>query len=170
VQALPTKDGYKFLKEASGSDVDKSLLVKKHLSSEELRDKFYSSVRGREIIERVEAPVGEGGDQVRGMAEKKYANSWSKSLKLVVRREVLLWWRDKYQIYAKLGQGMSPVEENDEVLISFRLCLALTISLSLSLSSALITSIIVGKLRLIFRTPTSSLLDLSSHFQLLSAL
>jgi hypothetical protein len=107
VQALPTKDGYMYLKEASGNDVDKAQLINKHLSSEELRDKFYSSVRGREIIERVEAPVGEGGDKVREIAEKKFANSWSKSLRLVVRREVLLWWRDKYQIYAKLSQGMS---------------------------------------------------------------
>jgi hypothetical protein len=82
-------------------------LVKKHLSAAELRDKFYSSARGKEIIERVEAPVGDGGDEVRGIAEKRFANSWSKSLKLVVRREVLLWWRDKYQIYAKLAQGMS---------------------------------------------------------------
>jgi hypothetical protein len=107
VQALPTKDGYMYLKEASGGGVDKAQLIEKHLSSDELRDKFYASARGREIIERVEAPVGEGGNKLRAIAEKKFANSWSKSLKLVVRREVLLWWRDKYQIYAKLSQGMS---------------------------------------------------------------
>jgi hypothetical protein len=106
VQALPTKDGYMYLKEASGGDVDKAQLIEKHLSSDELRDKFYASARGREIIECVEAPVGDGGDKVRVIAEKKFANSWSKSLKLVLRREVLLWWRDKYQIYAKLSQGM----------------------------------------------------------------
>jgi hypothetical protein len=94
------------LKEASGGGVDKAQLIEKHLSSVELRDKFYSSARGREIIERVEAPVGEGGDRLRGIAEKKFANPWSKSLKLVLHREVLLWWRDKYQIKAKLGQGM----------------------------------------------------------------
>jgi hypothetical protein len=58
-------------------------------------------------MERVEAPVGEGGDKVRAMAENKFGNSWSDSLKLVVRRELLLWWRDKYQIAAKFGQGMS---------------------------------------------------------------
>jgi hypothetical protein len=27
-------------------------------------------------------------------------------LNLVVRRELLIWWRDKYQIKAKLAQGM----------------------------------------------------------------
>jgi hypothetical protein len=107
VQALPTKDGYMYLKEASGGDVDKAQLIEKHLSSDELRDKFYASARGREIIERVEAPVGDGGDKVREIAEKKFANSWSRSLKLLVRRELLLWWRDKYQIKAKLAQGTS---------------------------------------------------------------
>ena len=73
-----------YLKEASGSDVDKAQLIKMHLSSDELRDKFYSSERGREIMERVEAPVGEGGNFLRGIAEKKFANPWSKSLKLLV--------------------------------------------------------------------------------------
>jgi hypothetical protein len=107
VQALPTKDGYMYLKEANGGDVDKAQLIKKHLSSDELRDKFYSSVRGREIIEGVEAPVGDGGDKVREIAEKKFANSWSRSMKLLARREILLWWRDKYQIKAKLAQGTS---------------------------------------------------------------
>jgi hypothetical protein len=58
-------------------------------------------------MERVEAPVGEGGDKVRAVAEQKYGNSWLDSLKLVVRLELLLWWRDKYQINAKVGQGMS---------------------------------------------------------------
>jgi hypothetical protein len=96
-----------YLKEASGGDVDKAQLIEKHLSSDELRDKFYSSVRGREIIERVEAPVGDGGDKVREIAEKKFANPWSRSLKFLVHREVLLWWRDKYQIKAKLAQGTS---------------------------------------------------------------
>jgi hypothetical protein len=59
-------------------------MTKKHLSSEEFRDRFNSSARGREIIERVEAPVGEGGELLRGIAEKKFANPWSKSLKLLV--------------------------------------------------------------------------------------
>jgi hypothetical protein len=109
-------------------------LTKKHLSTDELRDKFYSSARGREILERVEAPVGEGGDKVREIAEKKFANSWSKSLKLVVRREVLLWWRDKYQIKAKLAQGMS-WRMTRLGFVSSRFCLVLTMFLSFSVVS-----------------------------------
>jgi hypothetical protein len=123
-----------YLKEANG----------KHLSSDELRDKFYSSVRGREIIEGVEAPVGDGGDKVREIAEKKFANSWSRSMKLLARRELLLWWRDKYQIKAKLAQGTS--WRMTKACFNF-LCLA-TKSFCLSLSSALIMGTVVGKLRL----------------------
>jgi hypothetical protein len=36
----------------------------------------------------------------------KYHNTWYQSLRLLVGRELLLWWRDKYQIRARLMQGM----------------------------------------------------------------
>uniref|UniRef100_A0A7S2YLL6 ABC transporter domain-containing protein n=1 Tax=Entomoneis paludosa TaxID=265537 RepID=A0A7S2YLL6_9STRA len=57
---------------------------------------------------KLAAPMNEGKDAdfVRDMAKERYANSTMKSLKLVIQRELLLWWRDKYQLKAKIGQNL----------------------------------------------------------------
>lgn len=106
LQALPTKDGYEYLNEAKDKKFDKEALLEKHLTPEEFRQKFNESALGQKILERIAAPVPKGGDAIKAMAANRYANSSKDSLKLVVRRELLLWWRDKYQIKAKVGQAM----------------------------------------------------------------
>jgi len=57
-------------------------------------------------MEKVEAPVGDGAEIIEEIAHHKYQNSALESLKLVGRRELLLWWRDKYAIRTKLAQDI----------------------------------------------------------------
>jgi len=97
LQALPTKDGVKYLRK-DASDA-------KHLSTDELSAKFYESDRGQAILEKLNSPYGKGGDFVREIGKHLYKNSLRRSLKLLMGRELLLWWRDKYQIKAKLAQS-----------------------------------------------------------------
>lgn len=94
LQALPTKDGSRFLRDSG----------KTHLSAEEFRERFYASERGKQILENLESPTKDEGDFLRDMSSQRYKNSRFKSLKLLTRRELLLWWRDKYQIRAKVAQ------------------------------------------------------------------
>lgn len=105
LQALPTKDGIQYLKEVD-LDIPYSELANKHLSPEEFREKFNESDLGKALMERVEAPVGDGGAMVTEMAAHKYQNSAFESLKLVGRRELLLWRRDTYAIKAKIAQDL----------------------------------------------------------------
>mmetsp|Transcript_5811 Transcript_5811/g.16301 ORF Transcript_5811/g.16301 Transcript_5811/m.16301 type:complete len:1475 (+) Transcript_5811:148-4572(+) len=112
LQALPTKDGAQFLAEdqnihADGDEVDVDT-GRKHLTTDEFVEKFYESEYGQKIMERLSSPMQEGDDAkfVRDMAKNRYANPTFKSLKLVVQRELLLWWRDKYQLKAKIGQNV----------------------------------------------------------------
>jgi hypothetical protein len=77
-----------------------------HLSTAEFADKFNTSARGTVILEQVNAPFNtETGAFVEHMAAQRYANSWNKSLKLLIHRELLLWWRDKYVIVTKIIQS-----------------------------------------------------------------
>jgi len=101
---LPTKDGWQYLKQA-GEGFSKEELTKEHLTTDEFVEKFYSSDKGKAILEELEAPVNADAEFVKKLAAERYANSWRTSLKLLARRELLLWWRDKYQIVAKLGQS-----------------------------------------------------------------
>lgn len=105
LQALPTKDGWKYLKEATDTDANRDELIAKHMSAREFRDKFYDSQRGIALKESLDAPVGGETHGLRALGTKRYKNSTFEGLKLVVQREVLLWWRDKYQIGAKVAQG-----------------------------------------------------------------
>ena len=57
---------------------------------------------------KLESPYNDkDADFVRSITKDKYANTQQRSLGLVMRRELLLWRRDKYQIKAKLGQSRS---------------------------------------------------------------
>jgi ABC-type multidrug transport system ATPase subunit len=99
LQALPTKDGVKFLRKV-GSE------MMKHLSTDEFVEKFYSSPRGNKILERLNAPSRDGADMVKTLGGKRFENSSFASLRLLIRRELKLWWRDKYQIKATLLKSL----------------------------------------------------------------
>ena len=103
LQALPTKDGWQYLK--NDDNTPQTDLIKKHLSPKQFRQRFTESKYGQELLESVDAPVGEGADMIQEIAQRKYQNSALESLKLVGRRELLLWWRDQYAIKAKIAQN-----------------------------------------------------------------
>jgi len=101
LQALPTTDGWQYLKEVD-LDTPYKELAAKHLTPEQFREKFHVSKFGVAQLEQVEAPVGDDAAMIKDMASRKYQNSAFKSLKIVGSRELLLWWRDKYAIKAKV--------------------------------------------------------------------
>jgi len=107
LQALPTKDGWQFLKEAKLGEVDKETLSKLHLSTD-FQKKFYESSLGKSIRERLDAPHAGTPTSVKTAAICRYKNSWLESVKLLSKRELTLWWRDRYQIKAKIGRSKLP--------------------------------------------------------------
>jgi len=103
-KALPTKDGRQFLRKEEGEDQPE------HLTTAEFMAKFNETELGGIMRKETERPVPTEDEKANFEAAKKwlgqtYRNSWFASLKLLVAREYLLWWRDKTQIYAKVGQG-----------------------------------------------------------------
>lgn len=80
-------------------------LMSRHLSPKEFHEKFYESGLGQIILEALEAPESEPDALVKTLSEGRYKNNWLESLNLLVKRELLLWWRDKYQIKAKIAQS-----------------------------------------------------------------
>ncbi|KAL7562291.1 hypothetical protein ACA910_014510 [Epithemia clementina (nom. ined.)] len=106
LQALPTPDGAAFLNEAKDSKFSMSDLRTRHLTTEEFSQKFYESQRGQDILEKLKTQYNEkDAEFVRSIAKDRYANTQTKSLGLVMRRELLLWRRDTYQIKQKLAQN-----------------------------------------------------------------
>jgi hypothetical protein len=93
---LPTRDGKAFLEDPKAVP----------LSSEEFREKFDSTDRAKFVREELNQAVPKvEGDPLAEMASTHFANKSSRSLWLLGRREMLLWWRDKYQIKARIVQG-----------------------------------------------------------------
>lgn len=113
LQALPTKDGADFL-ETTGHD-ESVAKPKIHLTSNEFHLKFYESELGKKILDSLDAPA-EGMDHneeiiasnqdVKKLFTNRYRNSALGSLKLLVARECLLWWRDKAGIKARIIQDL----------------------------------------------------------------
>jgi ABC-type multidrug transport system ATPase subunit len=97
LQQLPTPDGAQFLTDKSGEA--------KHLSSEEFKERFDASELGIKIQKRFDGSVPELNPQGKAELSRRYKNSPFTSLRLVVARELLLWWRDKPAIRAKIMQG-----------------------------------------------------------------
>jgi ABC-2 type transporter len=104
LQALPTKDGKEFLTQSDGVE------PREHLASEEFCNKFYETRLGKEIISMVQethdGSEGEDNPKHQEWMQAKYRNTAMASLNLVVRREMLLWWRDQSQIRARLAQDL----------------------------------------------------------------
>jgi len=106
LQALPTKDGAKFL---DGPNL--------HFTSDEFHSKFYKSERGKKILKSLEAPIEQkviehnqnilsSSEAVKKLYKNRYRNSTLVSLRLLVHRECLLWWRDKAGIKARIAQDL----------------------------------------------------------------
>jgi len=101
LQALPAQEGLRFLK--SGGEEDS-----KHLTPAEFSERFYASTRGKAILEKLKAPIRVSEKDTKTIKEigaSRFANGAHKSLKLLAQRELLLWWREKYQIQAKIMQS-----------------------------------------------------------------
>mmetsp|Transcript_11959 Transcript_11959/g.19207 ORF Transcript_11959/g.19207 Transcript_11959/m.19207 type:complete len:360 (-) Transcript_11959:12-1091(-) len=114
LQALPTRDGAKFLKDPVGNDENNydsiPSVAPTHLTADELHEKFYESEYGRKILDQVNQEIGivnphlQGNKAVEKWFGSKFRNGSYKSLKLLVHRECLLWWRDKTAIKTRLAQ------------------------------------------------------------------
>jgi ABC-type proline/glycine betaine transport system ATPase subunit len=104
LQIVATKDGWKYLKGADPVKPDKAV-SSKHLSPDQFRERFHESEAGKTLIERVNSPANKmGSEMIKDIAKHKFQNSSFKSLQLVAQRELLLWWRDKGAMRAKLAQ------------------------------------------------------------------
>ena len=88
------------------TNADDGVEQAKHLTTEEFRSRFEQSELGQKIGEQLKSPVKSfNNENLITMTKKQYANPWYRSLELLVRREALLWWRDKYAIKAKVVQS-----------------------------------------------------------------
>ena len=118
LQALPTKDGTQFLTTSKPQDAtgDVPAPATSNLTSEVLSQKFYDSPSGKQILDKLNNKnEGEAqGDTTTSIQDdpaimqwmnQRYHNTQFASLKLLVQREMLLWWRDKTQIKARIMQG-----------------------------------------------------------------
>lgn len=119
LQSVPTAEGWRYQKKdnfngMNDDSYDAELmemlsdddLRKRHLSSGEFHTKFYESERGKQILEKVNAPFLEPAETTRVCASHRYRNDGITSFKLVAKRELLLYWRNKYQIKAKIMQTL----------------------------------------------------------------
>lgn len=97
LQALPTADGAQYLVD-DGKE-------KKHLTTDEFVEAFVSSKHGKAITEALEQPFETKTFANHDTVALKYKNKWSRSMKLLISREMLLWWRDKYLLKARVLQG-----------------------------------------------------------------
>jgi len=109
LQELATKDGWVYLAENTiEAQKDKIELTKNHLTSAEFMERFYASERGKQILATLaNPPKSEDHDFIMDVVSQRYRSSHFDCLKLVVTRELLLWWRDKYAIKAKVGQSIA---------------------------------------------------------------
>mmetsp|Transcript_17034 Transcript_17034/g.39117 ORF Transcript_17034/g.39117 Transcript_17034/m.39117 type:complete len:1432 (-) Transcript_17034:3850-8145(-) len=112
LQALPTKDGAQFLDVTiEDGNIERP---KRHLSSDEFHSKFYESEFGQKILETLHVPIEVHKrnselfalQEVRELYTKRFRNSSMQSLKLLIAREFLLWWRDKPVIRARIIQDL----------------------------------------------------------------
>jgi ABC-type multidrug transport system ATPase subunit len=115
LQALPTKDGAEFLESRRGGQNEEGPVeaTTKHLTSEEFRVKFYESEQGKKILEEVSKPYEVSDNNRNNVTDElikylghRYMNSAWSSLKLLVYRECLLWWRDKAGIKTRIVQDL----------------------------------------------------------------
>jgi hypothetical protein len=100
---LPTKDGKNFLQKEKEED-------SKHLNAKEFSAKFYESDLGQAILGKLHNEMAKAQSEdivFKKDLQHKFRNSSIESLKLLIRREMLLWWRDKdhIKVKARVAQG-----------------------------------------------------------------
>ena len=95
LQSLPTKDGAKYL--ANPEEMT-------HLTNEEFAKKFIQSEHGEEIRRKLQQPPKGISLKDKPGMNQKYANSAFRNLKLVIRRELAIWWRDRTKRIARTIQ------------------------------------------------------------------
>jgi hypothetical protein len=102
-KAIPTKDGDQFFRDG---DLEAGKTVRKHFSAEDLQYSFNASQHGKAKKAELSGPEDTVLiDTLHDDLAIKFRNSSWTYAKLLVGRELLLWWRDKYQIRARLMQG-----------------------------------------------------------------
>ena len=95
LQSLATKDGAKYLANPEAMT---------HLTNEEFAQKFNESERGQEIRRKLQEPPKGVSLKDKPGLNQKYANSALRNIQLVIRRELLIWWRDKTKRIARTIQ------------------------------------------------------------------
>jgi ABC-2 type transporter len=110
---LPTKDGEEFRISPQSSNDEEVEAPASHLTPEQFHIKFYESDLGRKILEKLDTPfeATQMNAEICTKAVKKwmgskFRNSSYASLKLLVHRECLLWWRDKAGIKTRVAQDL----------------------------------------------------------------
>jgi hypothetical protein len=99
LQNLPTPGGADYLVDQTARDT--------HLSTEDFKKKFDESPKALAIRERNETPLSDEyktHDSIHLKA--RYHNTSLRSMRLLINRELLIWWRDKYQIKARVMQDI----------------------------------------------------------------
>ena len=94
LQSLPTKDGAKYLIDDNAT----------HLTTEQFMQKYSESERGQEMLRQLQSEASSGSSLKYDAFKKRYTNGPWRSIKIVFRREFLLWRRDKYARVARLVQ------------------------------------------------------------------
>jgi hypothetical protein len=80
--------------------------IRSHFSMEELQNSSDASQTGNGKVAVLSVPEDTVlNDALDDELAVKFRNSSWTYAKLLVRRELLLWWRDKYQIWARVIQG-----------------------------------------------------------------
>ena len=104
LQVISTKEGWIYLQDVDGKDPEAGKA--RHLTPEQFRERFHESELGKRLMDQVQGqPDMAARDMILKMAETKFHNSSIQSLKLVMQRELLLFWRDKSAIKAKVLQN-----------------------------------------------------------------
>jgi ABC-type multidrug transport system ATPase subunit len=115
LQSLPTKDGVQYLNPTPPQTSGKGNAVEspKHLTSNEFHTKFYESEKGKKILEQIAQPFEPTENNVKiataalvKQIGQRFRNNGLGSLKLLVNRECLLWWRDKAGIKTRVAQDL----------------------------------------------------------------
>ena len=112
---MPTKHGAQFLEVKPNDGIVET--PNRHLSSDEFHAKYYESELGKEILKKIESPVEpqdrehnvklmHSNDGLKKMFTNRYRNNCFVSLRLLMGRELLLWWRDRAAIKARLSQDL----------------------------------------------------------------
>lgn len=99
LQQLPIPDGSQF-------QTDKGDGAMKHMTTAEFKEKFDASELGKSIEAKQGAPDSKFGPETEAALSRRYKNSALTSLRLLVGRALLLWWRDKPALKAKIAQDI----------------------------------------------------------------